>query len=162
MKNYKNILIASLAFLCLGLSVYLPASSQKKYAVQYEYCAVNFTDVPYTVQAQAPLIATANICYIEANGCRNEELKNEMNYAKFLQDFRLDNDSDSRTLAYSKARENALSKAIAKLGNEGWEIISSPTVEFDAYILDTQNNYQVKKGNKNLQPNLFFKRLKQL
>jgi hypothetical protein len=161
MKNYKNILIGFLAFLCVSLMIYLPTSSQKKYVTQFEYCAVNFTDVPYSIQAKSPLLAVVNICYIEALGCRNEELKAEFSYAKFLQDFRLENDNDAKAFAYSKVRENALSKAIAKLGSEGWEIVSAPTVEFDAYILDTQNNFQIKEGNKNLKPNIFFKRIKQ-
>ena len=160
MKNYKNILIGLLCCLCIGLAIYLPASSQRKYVNQFEYCAVNYTDVPYSVQAQAPLISIANICYIEANGCRNEELKTEFSYSKFLQDYRLENDKDSRDFAYSKARENALAKVIAKLGNEGWEIISSPTIEFDAFIPNTQNDFEIEKGNKDLKPNIYFKRLK--
>jgi hypothetical protein len=161
MKNSKNILIGFLALLCLGLFISFPTVSQKKYVTQWEYCAVNSTSVPYTIESQFPITGLSNICYIETNGCRNEEVKVELSYAKFVQDYRLDNNETSQNLAYNRVRETAYGKAITKLGLEGWEIITQPDFGFDSYTLNNQNKFEVIKFDKSLSKNVYFKRIKQ-
>jgi hypothetical protein len=53
----------------------------------------------------------------------------------------------------------AFTKAVARLGSEGWEMMSEPSVTFDNYILDSQGNYSISQGNKELKPNIYFKRM---
>jgi hypothetical protein len=153
-------LIGVLVCVIAGLVVYFPTISQKKYVNQWEYCAITNTTVPYTIKSQFPIIGIANICYVEANGCRNEEEKAELSYAKFVQDNRLENNETTQNLAYSRVKELAFSKAITKLGLEGWEIITPPNFVFDNYVLNNQNKFEITKGDKSLAPNVYFKRLK--
>lgn len=144
-----------------GISTFISPSSeaQKKYVNQWEYAAVTFTAIPFYAENQAVITGVANICYLQQNGCRNEEAKSELIYAKFLQDFRLESTSNSKNLAYSRAKELAYTKAVAKLGAEGWEIVGQPPVAFDVYIPDNQGNYSIGQTNKEVKPNVYFKRL---
>jgi hypothetical protein len=142
-------------------SIFPPSSAQKKYVGQWEYAAITFTSIPYYSENQAVVTGIANVCYLQQNGCRNEEAKAEVIYAKFLQDYRLENTSNSKNLAYSRAKELAYTKAVARLGAEGWEIVGQPSVNFDVYIPDNQGNYYIGQTNKEVKPNLYFKRLAQ-
>lgn len=154
-------LIVFLVFGIGALSIYLPSAAQRKYVNQWEYAAITFTAIPYYSENQALITGIANVCYLQQNGCRNEEARAELIYAKFLQDFRLENTSNSKTLAYSRAKELAYTKAVAKLGAEGWEIVGQPSVNFDVYIPDNQGNYYIGQTNKEVKPNVYFKRLVQ-
>lgn len=139
--------------------VYSPSSeAQKKYAVRWEYAAITFTAIPVNTENQSVITAIANVCYLQTGGCLNEEVKAELIYAKFIQDFRLENTNYSKNLAYNRARDAAFSKAVAKLGLEGWEMIDTPPFAFDAYITDSQNSYTVVAGSKETKPNVYFKR----
>jgi hypothetical protein len=53
-------------------------------------------------------------------------MKAEVGIAKFVQDERLENNNGLKGLAVERAVEVAFSKAIAKLGSEGWEMIDAP------------------------------------
>lgn len=139
--------------------IYLPSSAQKKYQNQWEYAAITFTSIPYSSENQPVVTAVANVCYLQLNGCQNEETKAELVYAKFLQDFRLENTNNSKNLAYNRARELAYTKAIARLGLEGWEITGQPSVSFDSYILDFQGTYAISQNNKEIKPSIYFKRI---
>ncbi len=153
--------------LLIGLSIFgistifSPSSAQKKYVNQWEYAAITFTSIPYYSENQAVITGVANVCYLQQNGCRNEEAKAEVIYAKFLQDYRLENTNDSKNLAYSRAKELAYTKAFAKLGAEGWEVVGQPSVNFDIYISDNQGVYSIVQTNKEVKPNIYFKRLAQ-
>lgn len=148
------LLIAVLAF-------YFPISAKKNAAVQWEYCAITAAYVPANSENQAFFSGAVNICYLQSLGCKNEEVKAELAYAKFLQDFRLENTEQSKSLGYNRAKDFAFSKAVAKLGFEGWEIISQPSIEFDNYIPNNQGNFTVVAGDKNTKPDIYFKRPKQ-
>ena len=110
---------------------------------------------------QAAFSGAVNICYLQVSGCKNEEVKAEVVYAEFLQDFRLDNTEQSKSFGYNRAKDLAFSKAVAKLGLEGWEIISQPSIEFDNYIPNNQGNFTIYVGNKETKPDVYFKRPKQ-
>ncbi|MDQ6787131.1 MAG: hypothetical protein M3033_10020 [Acidobacteriota bacterium] len=162
----KKVIIASTSativflFLCCGaFSILSPSLAQKKYVSQWEYAAINFTSISYSSENQAVITGVANVCYVQTNGCRNEEVNAELIYSKFLQDFRLENTSYSKNLALSRARELAFSKAVAKLGLEGWELIGQPSINFDSYILNNQSTYMIEQANKEAKPNVYFKRL---
>jgi hypothetical protein len=153
------ITIGILIFGILAFSIYSPSSAQKRSQIQWEYVAITFTNVPFSSENQPFITAIANVCFFQSNGCRNEEIKAELGYAKFLQDFRLENTNSSKNLAYNRARELAYTKAIARLGSEGWEMIGQPSVNFDTYILDIQGNYIISQGSKEIKPNIYFKRV---
>jgi hypothetical protein len=163
MKKYlftiAPITIGILIFGILAFSIYSPSLAQKRSQNQWEYAAITFTSVPFSSENQPFITAIANVCFLQSSGCRNEEVKAELVFAKFLQDFRLENTNNSKNLAYNRARELAYTKAIAKLGSEGWEIIGQPSVNFDTYILDIQGNYIISPGSKEIKPNIYFKRI---
>ncbi|HXG82955.1 MAG TPA: hypothetical protein VNI84_02915 [Pyrinomonadaceae bacterium] len=150
--------VGFLIFCAGALLIFSPSSAQKKYVNRWEYAAITFTHIPLNSENQSPITGAANICFLQTNGCQNEEVKAELVYAKFLQDFRLENTSSSKNLAFNRAKELAYTKAVAKLGLEGWEIIDQPSVNFDSYI-DNQGTYIIGQGNKEPNPNIYFKRL---
>lgn len=154
-----GITIGLLIFGVAALSIFSPSLAQKKYVNQWEYAAITFTNIPYYSENQAVVTGIANVCYLQASGCQNEEIKAELVYSKFLQDFRLENSNNSKSLAYNRARELAYTKAVAKLGLEGWEIIGQPSINFDSYIPDSQGTYRITPENKDAKPDIYFKRL---
>ena len=154
--------------LCAGISIcgllYLfgsaPISAQKNAAIQWQYCAVTKTYIADNSENQAVIKGGADICYIQTNGCQSEEIKSELIYSKFLQDFRLENVENSKGLAYNRARDLAFAKAVTKLGTEGWEMMTAPTLEFDTYIQNPQGTYAISQGAKDTKPDVYFKRIK--
>jgi hypothetical protein len=158
---FVGIACGLLCFLIFSPLFYFPTSAEKTAAVQWEYCAITASYIPANSENQASFSGAVNICYLQANGCRNEEVKAEVVYAKFLQDFRLENTEQTKTLGYNRAKDLAFSKAASKLGLEGWEIISQPSIEFDNYIPNNQGNFTVYAGSKETKPDVYFKRLKQ-
>jgi len=158
--TFVGLFIGFLLFCAGALLMFPPSSAQKKYAARWEYAAITFAYIPPNSENQSPIIGVANICFLQLNGCQNEEVKSELVYAKFLQEFRLENTINSKSLAYNRVKESAYTKAVAKLGLEGWEIIGQPPVNFDSYI-DNQGSYIIGQGNKELKPNVYFKRLLQ-
>lgn len=150
---------AALIFGILASSIYSPSSAQKRFQNSWEYAAITFTTVPFSSENQSVITAIANVCFLQSSGCRNEEVKADLVLSKFLQDFRLENTNNSRNLAYNRAKELVYTKAIAKLGSEGWEIVGQPSVNFDSYILDIQGNYIISSGSKEIKPNVYFKRM---
>ena len=142
-----------------AFSFYSPSAAQKKNQNQWEYAVITYTTVPFSSENQPFITGVANVCFLQQNGCRNEEIKAELVYAKFLQDFRLENIFSSKNLGNNRARELAFTKAVARLGSEGWEMMGEPSVIFDNYILDPQGNYSISQGNKEIKPNIYFKRM---
>jgi hypothetical protein len=55
-----------------------------------------------------------------------------------------------QNLAYNRVKEIVCGKAIAKLGLEGWEIITQPDFAFDSDTLNNKNNFEVIKTDKSL------------
>ncbi len=154
-----SVTIGVFIFLAGAFSIFSPSVAQKKYVSQWEYSAITFTTIPYNLENPPVITAIANVCYLQTTGCQNEEVKAELIYSKFLQDFRLENSNYSKTLALSRARESAFSKAVAKLGLEGWEVVGQPSINFDSYILNNQGTYTIEQANKEAKPNVYFKRL---
>ena len=161
----KKFIIASAAlfagFLIFGAGaaqIFNTSTAQKKYAQQWEYAAITAAYIPAAAENQATVTGVANVCFLQTSGCRDEEIKSELIYAKFLQDFKLENTGNSKSLAFNRAKELAYTKAVAKLGLEGWEIIGQPPVNFDVYI-DNQGAYSIAPGSKEVKPNVYFKRL---
>lgn len=166
MKNFKLLAIGFsaclLAFAVYSLTFDSETSAQKSPVTRWDYAAVTGTYAPFVAEnSSVSVSAAANICYMQAAGCQNEEVRADVSLTKFFQDTRLENSPTTRALAYDKAAETAYAKAIAKLGVEGWELVSTPGLEFDNYFQNAQGNYTVQEGDKNRKPDLYFKRPRQ-
>ena len=157
---YIIVAVAGIGIFALIFTHFNSAEAQNKTSVQWEYAAVTNTFVPYQVERQAVITGTANICYLRANGCQNEEASVELVYTKFLQEMRLEDTNPSKNAAYNRARELAFSKAVAKLGLDGWEMIGQPSFEFDNYVPNFDGGFNVTQNEKSVTPDVYFKRLK--
>ena len=163
----QRILIISV--LCLAITsafttaafLYRPAEAQRSAATRFDYAVINGSYSPYPPEGPSIVSSAVNICYAVGNGCQNEEVKVEVGIAKFLQDERLENNVRTRGLAQERATQLSYSKAIAKLGSEGWEMISAPAIEFDIYYTNPQGMPTVKEGNRNARQHIWFVRARQ-
>ena len=166
MKNRIAVVIALVCCLTVcGVAAavfYFPASAQREVSNRWEYAAITGSYFPYSTENPS-IVATAavNICYMQSGGCQNEEVRAEINYSRFFQETRFENTEKTRGFAERRAAESAFAKAIAKLGQEGWEMISTPELEFDNYILASPGNYRVQEGSRERKPDIYFKRARQ-
>ena len=141
--------------------VYRPAEAQRSVNNRFEYAVINGSYFPFPADSQTVVSAAVNVCYLQASGCRNVETRSEVGIAKFAQDERLENSSALRGLAQQRAIEIAYSKTLSTLGTEGWEVISSPQLEFDLIYTNQQNIQTVKEGNKSGGQQIWLKRSRQ-
>ena len=144
-----------------ALAVFRPAEAQRSSTSRFEYAVINGSYSPYPADGPTVVTSAVNICYFQQNGCRNEEVKSEVIVAKFLQDERIENNAAVRALAQQRAVETAFSKAISRLGTEGWEMVDRPSIEFDLYYTNQQGIQTVKEGNRTERQHVWFKRMRQ-
>ena len=135
-----------------------PSEAQNNPAVRFEYAIVNGSYLPYPGETPSTVSGAVNICYLQASGCRNEEITTEVIVSKFAQDERLENSARIKRLAQERATQTSFSKAIAKLGSEGWEMVEAPQIEFDLYYPNQQGIQTVKEGLKTERQHIWFKR----
>ena len=142
---------------------YVPARSeaQRNSSVRFEYAVINGNYLPYPADNPSVVSSAANICYLQVAGCQNEEVRVEVNLSKFAQDERLENSGGLRRLAQERAVQSSFSRAIAKLGSEGWEIVDAPEIEFDLYYTNPQGIQSVKEGARTERKHVWFKRERQ-
>lgn len=152
---------AGIVLIVLVSHVYFSASAQKNVHPKWEYATITGTYLPYAAENPTVIVAVANICFLGSGGCQNEEVRADVIYTKFFQEARLESSQKSRQLAARRAEENAMAKAISKLGGEGWEMTSSPAIEFDNYVANLQGTFTIEEGNKERKPDIYFKRQKQ-
>lgn len=138
-----------------------PAEAQRGTSARFEYAVINGPYLPYPADGPSSVSSAVNVCYLQASGCQNEEVRAEINISKFLQDERLENASNARALATSRAVNTAYSRAISKLGADGWELVDSPAVEFDLYYTNQQGIQSVKTGSQSDRKQVWFKRVRQ-
>lgn len=92
---------------------------------RWEYCAIinsSFTNLFSPRDATA--IGVASICYFQSTGCRMEEVKFDLDLAQLRKT--LGPNQNEGYLSYAareKVTQGALSRAITKLGDDGWEMI---------------------------------------
>jgi len=163
---YRRSLLVALGIVAVvgGVIAYLSTAkseAQRNAGVRFEYAVINGNYLPYPADNPSVVSSAANICYLQASGCQNEEVRAEVNLSKFAQDERLENSSGLRQLAQARAVQSSFSRAIAKLGSEGWEIISAPEIEFDLYYTNPQGIPTVKEGSKTERRHVWFKRERQ-
>lgn len=138
-----------------------PTEAQRSVSNRLEYAVINGFYQPYPADGPSTVSSAVNICYLQSPGCQNEEVRAELNISKFLQDERLENASNTRLLAANRATNNAYSKAISKLGAEGWEMVNSPEIEFDLYFTNPQGVQTAKPGQQTDRRHVWFKRVRQ-
>jgi len=153
--------IAVAAVFVTAAFLFRPAEAQRSMGNRFEYAVINGSYSPYPPDGPSTISSAVNICYVLGNGCQNEEVKVEVGIAKFLQDERLENNVRTRGLAQERANQLSYSKAIAKLGSEGWEMISAPAIEFDIYYQNQQGMPTVKEGNRSSRQHIWFLRARQ-
>lgn len=137
------------------------AEAQRNVGARFEYAVINGLYLPYPADGPSSVSSAVNICYLQTQGCQNEEVRAEVNISKFLQDERLENGSHARSLAASRAANTAYSRAISKLGGDGWELVDAPPVEFDLYYTNQQGIQTVKPGQQSDRRHVWFKRVRQ-
>lgn len=138
-----------------------PAAAEPAPSNRWEYAAITGTYAPFPAENPNVTITSAvNICYMQNNGCRNEEVTSGVAYSGFLQENRLENNQRSMYLGRNRAIDNVYAKAIAKLGAEGWEMVSRPDLQFDTFFLNSSGTYNVNEGNKDRRSDIYFKRPK--
>lgn len=137
------------------------SEAQRNTPVRFEYAVINGNYLPYPADNPSVVSSAANICYLQVAGCQNEEIRIEINLSKFAQDERLENSGGLRRLAQERAIQSSFSRAIAKLGSEGWEMIEAPEIEFDLYYTNPQGIQSVKEGAKTERRHVWFKRERQ-
>jgi len=151
-------------FGCLLYTLISPTSSAQKIGrVQWEYATIKAV---YTVGLPGEKIeriyGMTEICYVQLNGCKRQEIKQELDYGGFLQERGLPETSAARRQASIAASEIAFQKTLAQLGNDGWEIVGEPDLKFEFVSVDNYYKYE----NKSLlfaredTKAIYFKRLK--
>ena len=144
-----------------GSWFFFSTEAQRNTPTRYEYAVILGTYAPYPPDGPTVLTGAANICYVTPTGCQNEELKAEIIIAKFIQDEKLENSGRVRAMAQERAFQSATARAIAKLGNEGWQMVESPLVEFDLYYTNQQGMTAVKEAQKTERQHIWFIRARQ-
>ena len=144
--------------LVIALAIFRPAEAQRAASSRFEYAVINGSYAPYPADAPTVVTVAVNICFLQNTGCRNEEVKSEVVIGKFLQDERIENTPAARTLVQQRAAETAFSKAISRLGTEGWEMIDRPSIEFDLYYTNQQGVQSVREGTRTERQHVWFKR----
>ena len=144
-----------------AFAIFRQAEAQKSVSSRYEYAVINGSYMPFPADGPTTVTSAVNICYLQNTGCRNEEVKSEVVIAKFLQDERIENNASVRSLVQERAIETAFSKAVSRLGTEGWEMIDRPSIEFDLYYTNQQGVQTVKEGNRTERQHIWFKRMRQ-
>lgn len=142
----------------VGYQFTTTSEAQRGAAVRFEYAVINGSYQPYPADGVSAVTGAVNICYVQAVGCQNEEIRSEVNFNKFIQDERLENSASVKRLAQERAFQMSFSRAIAKLGSEGWEMIAEPEIEFDLYFTNPQGIQTVKEGTKTQRQHIWFKR----
>ncbi|HEX6278690.1 MAG TPA: hypothetical protein VFZ49_01625 [Pyrinomonadaceae bacterium] len=163
MKNKLTYFVIALVFGGSVAGYYFAPSSeaQRNTSVRFEYAVINGSYLPYPADSASSVSGAVNICYLQAAGCQNEEIRSEINLSKFIQDERLENSSAVKRLAQERAFQSSFSRAIAKLGSDGWEMIAEPEIEFDLYYTNPQGIQSAKEGNKTPRQHIWFKRERQ-
>ena len=146
----------------IAIAYFTPASeAQRAASGRFEYAVINGSYPPYPADGPSTVSSAVNICYLQMGGCQNEEVRTEVNISKFLQDERLENVGNVRGLALNRAMNVAFSRAISKLGSEGWEIVDAPAIEFDLFYTNSQGFPTVKTGQQTERKHVWFKRVRQ-
>jgi hypothetical protein len=133
------LLAVTCGLLLFGISVPPQSSAQKptrSNITRWEYCAIISAQSKWPRENKEKYTGVATICYFRSSGCRREEVVFELTYSDFLKEGEATvKQGESYNRAYgapARATESALSKAITKLGNDGWEMVGENRIDFSS------------------------------
>jgi hypothetical protein len=161
---YGLIGIGLCSIFLFGYFFILPTTSAQKVArQQWEYAEIR---VVYSLTPPKErlnrIFGVAEICQLQATGCKRSEVKHEIDYGEFLNERGMSDNYVSRNQASSYACEIAFQKALAQMGGEGWELVGDTGLEFRTVDVDTYNRFENKSvlfTNENTKA-VYFKRAK--
>lgn len=159
---FAVLFFAALAALVLT-NLYQTSSAQRAVRAQWEYATVVAAYSFNPAQDKLNKITgLTEICYLQMNGCRRQEIKYELDYGLYLQERALGESLIARRAANVKAAEIALQKTLAQLGSDGWELVGEPNLEYEFVNIDDYNKFEDKSvlfGRTNARA-IYLKRLK--
>ena len=137
----------SLAILVMTVFAQAVSAQSAERRPQWEYSAITQISAPFFANPPGTITATASICYFQPDGCRREEVKFEATLVALM------NGVDPRELsqawvsyaARDKAAQGALAKAIAKLGDDGWEMTGQAASVADGALGNTAIHFKRRK-----------------
>jgi hypothetical protein len=119
--------------LLFGVSLPRQSSAQKSTRskiTRWEYCAIVGAQSDGFGAKKEKYRGVATICYFRSSGCRREEVSFDLICATFLKQGADANQYANISAARMRAEESALSKAITKLGDDGWEMVGENRIDF--------------------------------
>jgi len=139
----------------------LPVSAKNAAGPAWEYASISGAYAASPVEnPNVSFTSAVNICYLENDGCRFEQVTAGVAYNRFLQDNRLENGARAMELAKRRAVQNVYSSAITKLGRDGWEMVGRPDLQFDTFYQNSSGTFDVQEGNLSRKADIYFRRLK--
>jgi len=125
MNSYGRFVRIATVVLLVTLLGQAVSAQQVSRRQRWEYCAIiNSSFTNFLSPGDATAIGVASICYFQNTGCRMEQVKFDLNLAQFRKTLGPnENESYVSYAAREKVTQGALSRAITKLGDDGWEMI---------------------------------------
>lgn len=122
------VVVLFVALVAVWLAPRVTAQSEARKPQKWEYCA---TYGGASVEKEGRILGTAFVSYLRVSGVETEKVAFELDLAEYKKGLsETDKARDERIVldsAKSDARTGSLAKAIAKLGDEGWEMIGEST-----------------------------------
>lgn len=145
----STVIFAALFFAALAALVSTnldrPSSAQRAVRAPWEYATVVAAYSFNPSQDKLNKITgMTEICFLQPNGCRRQEIKYELDYGLYLQERALNESLATRRAASIKAAEIALQKTLAQLGADGWELVGEPNLEYEFVNIDDYNKFEDK------------------
>ncbi|HXF43309.1 MAG TPA: hypothetical protein VNK26_06175, partial [Pyrinomonadaceae bacterium] len=141
-NKFGSVLLASMIFVTAGSFLYSlrsePAEAQS--SPQYEYAVLTDVYDSFPPESLGVISSTAAVCVVKQQGCQIREFRADLNLSKFFQDEKIINDAIGRAAAADRVQQIAISRAIASLGAENWEMISSPDMRFGLVVTNPSGN----------------------
>lgn len=122
----------TMALLLVTLAGQIVSAQKLPPPQKWEYCAITSSAfTKFVAEGDTTAGGVASICYFQNGGCRREEVKFDLDLAEFRRTFSPnENQGYVNSTAAAKAAEGALSRAITKLGDDGWELVGEAVFSF--------------------------------
>ena len=137
MRSYRKFGKVAGIILVIAIAGHLVFAQNTSRRAQWEYCAITEIRTPLiNADLNVKTSTTASICYFQADGCRREEVKFEATLAELTKDLGSQDrfGSPGMYVARENVAKGALSKAMAKLGADGWEMVGQAAFVIDANL----------------------------
>src|SRR6266576_822415 len=137
MSSGRIFIRLTLAILVMTVFAQAVSAQRAEKRPQWEYCAITQISAPFIANPSGGMVgATASICYFQKDGCRREEVKFEATLTSLMMgvDPREMSQPWLSYAARERAAQGALAKAIAQLGDDGWEMAGQAVFVSDAAL----------------------------